>query len=171
MTEARRAARLAGLRAVGGLLAGAEVITGRRIRRNGPGLRILIVRPDHLGDVLLAAPAGRLLADGLPGAEIDWLVGPWAAEIVRRSGQRCAVLTCDFPGFTRRPKRRSRSSAMGVVTATSASARRTTVRSSRASTARWARSGQSPRGRSKRQPSRNSAIQGIPSRASRRPSR
>ncbi|MDP8921511.1 MAG: glycosyltransferase family 9 protein, partial [Chloroflexota bacterium] len=66
--------------------------------------RILLVRPDHLGDALLAGPAGHLLAAALPSAEVDWLVGPWAAEVIRRSGQRGRILTCDFPGFTRRPK-------------------------------------------------------------------
>ena len=67
-------------------------------------LRILLIRPDHLGDVLLAGPARRRLATSLPAARIDWLVGPWAAEVVRRSGHAGAVLTCEFPGFTRRPK-------------------------------------------------------------------
>jgi len=45
------------------------------------------------------------LQAALPDAEIDWMVGPWSAEVVRRSGYLGRVHTCEFPGFTRRPKR------------------------------------------------------------------
>ncbi len=58
-----------------------------------------------MGDVLLAAPVGLVLRAGLPSARIDWLVGPWATEVVRRASHADAIMTCDFPGFTRRPKR------------------------------------------------------------------
>jgi heptosyltransferase-2/heptosyltransferase-3 len=71
----------------------------------GEGQRILLIRPDHVGDLLLAAPTARLLAKSLPGARIDWLVGPWTAEVIRRSGSTGDILTCEFPGFTRQPKR------------------------------------------------------------------
>jgi heptosyltransferase-2/heptosyltransferase-3 len=101
MQMARRTVRLAGLRAAGRILA------ARRSRTFQPGkrrARLLLIRPDHLGDVLLAAPTAHLLADALPGAEVDWLVGPWTAEVVSRSGGPGQVLTCEFPGFTRRPK-------------------------------------------------------------------
>ena len=66
--------------------------------------RLLLIRPDHMGDVLLAAPAGLALRAGLPRARIDWLVGPWAADIIDRAPHADAVMTCAFPGFTRRPK-------------------------------------------------------------------
>jgi lipopolysaccharide heptosyltransferase II len=55
--------------------------------------------------VLLASPAEAVLKDALPDAEIDWLVGPWSAEMARRAGASGKVLTVDFPGFTRRSKR------------------------------------------------------------------
>lgn len=67
--------------------------------------RLLLIRPDHLGDVLLAVPAGLALRAALPEAHIDWLVGSWAAEVVRRAPHADTVITCPFPGFTRRPKR------------------------------------------------------------------
>ncbi|MGE3913879.1 MAG: glycosyltransferase family 9 protein, partial [Chloroflexota bacterium] len=70
--------------------------------------RILLIRPDHLGDTLLATPAARLIREALPGAQVDWLVGPWAAEIARRAGsfgRDGEVVTLEFPGFTRKPKR------------------------------------------------------------------
>jgi lipopolysaccharide heptosyltransferase II len=104
MGDSRAALRLAGLQDLSGVQRATGAATRRR-RGSGSPLRLLIVRPDHLGDVLLAAPTGRLLAEALPRADIEWLVGPWAADIVRRSGHHAPILTCDFPGFTRRPKR------------------------------------------------------------------
>jgi lipopolysaccharide heptosyltransferase II len=74
-------------------------------RDRGSAPRILVVRPDHLGDVLLATPVAALLQQALPDAQIDWLVGPWSAPIARAAGGRGEVLTLDFPGFTRQPKR------------------------------------------------------------------
>ncbi len=39
--------------------------------------RILLIRPDHLGDVLLTSPAIRALKNANPQLEIHALVGPW----------------------------------------------------------------------------------------------
>ncbi|MFN8634973.1 MAG: glycosyltransferase family 9 protein [Chloroflexota bacterium] len=127
MNETRRAIRLALLRIVGRPLAAYGRIALSRAARGsapaspapdpppdaapGPRLlprrppRILLIRPDHLGDVLLASPAAEVVRRALPDAEIDWLVGPWSAEMARRSGGAATVLTLDFPGFTRQPKR------------------------------------------------------------------
>jgi len=103
---------MAGLRVVGAALRLAEGARRRRIGEAGRwtgrprgAIRLLLIRPDHIGDVLLAAPAGRLLQAARPGVEIDWMVGPWSADVVRRSGHTGRVHICEFPGFTRRPKR------------------------------------------------------------------
>lgn len=109
MSDRRRAARLAGLRLAATPLTAVGGLGRRRARpddlpgRSRPS-RILLIRPDHLGDVLLATPVAALLRDALPTAQIDWLVGPWSAEIARLAGGRGEILTLDFPGFTRRPK-------------------------------------------------------------------
>lgn len=66
--------------------------------------RILLIRPDHLGDVLFATPALRLLRETLPRAHVTCLVGPWAREVVQHNPHVEEVLTLDFPGFTRRAK-------------------------------------------------------------------
>ncbi|NLS76174.1 MAG: glycosyltransferase family 9 protein [Chloroflexi bacterium] len=66
--------------------------------------RILIIRPDHLGDLLFAAPAVRLLRAMFPTAHLAALVGPWGAEIARRCYPVDEVRTCVFPGFSRQPK-------------------------------------------------------------------
>lgn len=67
-----------------------------------PGVqRILIVRPDHLGDMLLTTPAIRTLRAALPDAEIHALVGEWSAEPLSYYEEIDHVLTIPFPGFKR----------------------------------------------------------------------
>lgn len=66
--------------------------------------RILVIRPDHIGDVLFATPALELLRQSFPTAQITALVGPWAATVVERNPNADAVLRCPFPWFDRRPK-------------------------------------------------------------------
>jgi lipopolysaccharide heptosyltransferase II len=62
-----------------------------------------VLRPDHIGDVLLSAPAVGLLRSLFPDPELTYLVGPWSAEVARR-GPPVHVETLSFPGFSRRPK-------------------------------------------------------------------
>ena len=66
--------------------------------------RILLVRPDHLGDLILTTPVLQALHEQVPGAEITLLVGPWSREIVARHPALKHVLTCPFPGFQRAPQ-------------------------------------------------------------------
>ncbi len=73
------------------------------------GERILIIRPDHLGDVLLTTPAIVALRAALPDAEIHALVGPWSAEVVASYPEVDLALTVPFPGFSRSPKKSWRS--------------------------------------------------------------
>jgi heptosyltransferase-2/heptosyltransferase-3 len=65
---------------------------------------VLLIRPDHLGDLLLLTPALGALRRALPDARITLLVGPWSADVVRGASYVDDVLTCPFPGFERRPK-------------------------------------------------------------------
>jgi lipopolysaccharide heptosyltransferase II len=71
----------------------------------GTASRILLIRPDHIGDVLFATPAIRALRHSLPDAFIACMVGPWALEIVQGNPHLDEVIPCPFPGFTRRPKK------------------------------------------------------------------
>jgi heptosyltransferase-2/heptosyltransferase-3 len=66
--------------------------------------RILLIRPDHLGDVLLTAPAIHALRLAHPQAEIHALVGPWSADVIANYAEVDLVLTVPFPGFSRAPK-------------------------------------------------------------------
>lgn len=79
--------------------------TGRRTHSN----RILLIRPDHLGDVLLTEPAIHALKSAKPHLEIHALVGPWSADVIANFPEVDLVLTLAFPGFSRAPKGNLRS--------------------------------------------------------------
>jgi len=63
--------------------------------------RVLIIRPDHLGDMLLTTPALRALKAARPYIEIHVLSGPWSADVLANIQEVDLVLTMDFPGFSR----------------------------------------------------------------------
>jgi heptosyltransferase-2/heptosyltransferase-3 len=63
----------------------------------------LYIKPDHLGDLLLATPALAALRQQLPNARVTALVGPWSQMVLQRNPDLDALLTCPFPGFDRRP--------------------------------------------------------------------
>ena len=64
--------------------------------------RYLVIRPDHLGDVLLTTPAFAALRGAEPEAQVIALVGPWSADVLRGSPHVDRVLTYPFPWFDRR---------------------------------------------------------------------
>ncbi len=70
-----------------------------------PWRRLLVVRPDHLGDLLFLTPALRALRAAFPRAEIVALVGPWGAEVLQHNPWVDRVLAFPFPWFDRRPRR------------------------------------------------------------------
>jgi ADP-heptose:LPS heptosyltransferase len=88
------------------LLGCPRALWARRTARGRPAEppRILLVRPDHLGDLLLTTPALQALREHAPGAQITMLVGPWSREIVARQPALDHLLTCPFPGFQRAPQ-------------------------------------------------------------------
>ena len=86
----------------------ATAFTRRQVLRRRPPDKpenILLIRPDHLGDVLFTTPALRVLRQALPDARITYLVGPWARAVVEHDSAVDEVITCEFPGFQRRPQR------------------------------------------------------------------
>jgi lipopolysaccharide heptosyltransferase II len=70
-----------------------------------PPSSILLIRPDHLGDLLFTTPALRALREAFPQARITCLVGPWAEAVVTSNPCLDEVMLCPFPGFTRQPKK------------------------------------------------------------------
>ena len=71
--------------------------------------RILLVRPDHLGDMLLTTPAIHALRRARPDAELHVLAGPWSASLLADNEDVDVILTIPFPGFSRSPKANLRS--------------------------------------------------------------
>jgi ADP-heptose:LPS heptosyltransferase len=63
--------------------------------------RVLLLRPDHIGDVLLTAPAVALLRASLPDAHVTYMVGPWSAEAAQYGPPVDELRSLAYPGFTR----------------------------------------------------------------------
>jgi ADP-heptose:LPS heptosyltransferase len=63
--------------------------------------RILLVRPDHLGDLLMTTPILYALKQQAPDAHISMMVGPWSSEVIERHPNIDRIMTCPFPGFQR----------------------------------------------------------------------
>ena len=72
-------------------------ILSQRARSN----RVLVIRPDHLGDALLMTPALQFVKRERPETELHVICGAWAAELLTRFDEVDIVLTLDFPGFQR----------------------------------------------------------------------
>lgn len=96
--------RLLGLGAAGTLYA--------RPRGGRPPAEVLLIRPDHLGDVLLLTPALHALRTAMPRARLTLLIGPWSQQAVQGNPDVDAVEVCVFPGF----ERKARASVTGPYT-------------------------------------------------------
>jgi heptosyltransferase-2/heptosyltransferase-3 len=73
--------------------------------------RFVLIRPDHLGDVLLSTPAIRALGRAQPRAQLFALSGSWSAELLAAYDEIERVLTVPFPGFVRAAKSTGSSTA------------------------------------------------------------
>ncbi|GAC1567100.1 MAG: glycosyltransferase family 9 protein [Ktedonobacteraceae bacterium] len=74
----------------------------RKARASTPvASRILLIRPDHLGDMVLTTPVLRALKQQAPDAHITMMVGSWSSEIVARHPAIDRLLVLPFPGFRR----------------------------------------------------------------------
>jgi ADP-heptose:LPS heptosyltransferase len=97
----RSAARLRLLQLAGRSLARVTPQPFEQVRSE-PARRVLLIRPDHIGDVLLSSAAIGLLRAALPAAHLTYLVGPWSVDVARRGPPVDNIATLAFPGFTRR---------------------------------------------------------------------
>ena len=71
------------------------------LQSDQPRQRLLVIRPDHLGDVLLTTPALKLLKRRRPNLELHVLCGPWSASLLAAYPEIDQVITLPFPGFNR----------------------------------------------------------------------
>ena len=63
--------------------------------------RILLIRLDHLGDMVLTLPALKNLRDNYPGAKITLLTGSWDKSLFENYNLVDEVLTYDCSRYTR----------------------------------------------------------------------
>lgn len=63
--------------------------------------RILVIRLDHIGDVLLATPVVRALKRNWPDAEIDLLIRPFTKELINTNKYITKIHTLNPPWFNR----------------------------------------------------------------------
>ncbi len=80
---------------------GVLLTRSRAQRPETDGPSILLVRPDHLGDLLLLTPVLMALRERIPTARITLMVGPWSREVVARHPAIDDLIICPFPGFLR----------------------------------------------------------------------
>ena len=66
-------------------------------------MKILIVKLSSLGDVVHALPAAQDLQAALPGAQIDWVVEPAFAPLLRRCAGLGKVIECNLRRWRRAP--------------------------------------------------------------------
>lgn len=64
--------------------------------------RILLARPDHIGDAVLATPALRALRARFPAAHITFAVASWSAPLFRHNRDCDELLVVDPPWWIRK---------------------------------------------------------------------
>lgn len=70
----------------------------------GNSRSVLLIRPDHLGDLLFLTPGLRRLRAALPGWRLVLACGPWGAPVMAGNPDIDELIELPFPGFTRAPR-------------------------------------------------------------------
>ncbi len=79
-----------------------EVLKRRRLSPYEPDQRrVLLIRPDHLGDLLFLRPALKRFRARLPEWHITLAIGPWSRLVVEDDPNIDEILEIPFPGFDR----------------------------------------------------------------------
>jgi heptosyltransferase-2/heptosyltransferase-3 len=76
----------------------------RTTRSSAPIRRVILIRPDHLGDVLLLSPAVARLRAALPDLDVTLMVDPLSCPVALNGPEGVTVEASTFPGITRGPK-------------------------------------------------------------------
>jgi heptosyltransferase-2/heptosyltransferase-3 len=82
-----------------------DALRNKLVRTEGktaPIRRILVMRPDHLGDLLFATPTLDLLRQAFPTAHITGIVGPWGRAMWEGNPNLDALEVVPFPGIVER---------------------------------------------------------------------
>jgi len=68
---------------------------------------ILVIRLDHIGDVLFATPAVKILRERFKGSKITFLVGSWAKGVLEKNPNINQIIVYDAPWFKRDKEQKS----------------------------------------------------------------
>jgi heptosyltransferase-2/heptosyltransferase-3 len=82
-----------------------HALRNRLARRDGDTRqisRLLVMRPDHLGDLLFATPTLDLIRQAFPTAYITGVVGPWGRAMWEGNPNLDALQVVPFPGIVER---------------------------------------------------------------------
>ena len=106
--EVRQEVRLLARRALVGItcgpLAARNTLANNHKVEEGRVRRVLVLRPDHLGDLLFATPALARLREAFPSAHITGAVGPWGRAMWQDHPALDALEVIPFPGIASRPQ-------------------------------------------------------------------
>ncbi|QRG06177.1 glycosyltransferase family 9 protein [Xanthobacter dioxanivorans] len=80
---------------------------GRKLRGLTEAPSILVLKLDHIGDLITALPACERLRAAFPASRLDLLCGPYNVELARSTGLFDAVHAYDFFGAQDRTPRRA----------------------------------------------------------------
>lgn len=84
-------------------------------RKPHPHERILVVRLDHIGDLLCSFPAINTLRRNFADAHISLLVGPWCEELAQLNGNVDEIIVYRAPWFDRQRKRKHPLSTVSML--------------------------------------------------------
>ncbi len=88
------------------LVGASNALVAKRVSKNVSATpRILIIRPDHLGDLVLTTPVLQAVKNALTDVHITMLVGPWSSVIVERHPAVDCLISFPFPGLQRSSKK------------------------------------------------------------------
>ena len=88
-----------------GLAAGVPPAARTAREGAGPPRSILLIRPDHVGDVLFTVPALRHLRTTWPETRLTLCVGPWSKAVADGIPYLDEIITCPFPWFSRKSRK------------------------------------------------------------------
>ncbi|MBD3379390.1 MAG: hypothetical protein GF408_02895 [Candidatus Omnitrophica bacterium] len=74
-----------------------------RGKKNGPPRRILLIRADHIGDVVASTAVIKPLRESFPSARIDFMVPVWARDIIENDPGIDSTVPLNLPWFDRDP--------------------------------------------------------------------
>lgn len=90
---------------------GVEVVEPRTFYALNRKVRILVLKLDHLGDLLLAIPALMRLKEKFPASDMDVVVGEWNVPLAQKTGLFKNIYPFNFLGTSGSEVYRGRKSA------------------------------------------------------------